>query len=176
MTRARRLRSIVPPETPLLWDRRIDIRFHPSLTAGNGEEVHAASHMRRRLVLLDGALRRNRSELRRIAVHEAFHFAWLRLGNPDRLAFEQLLRAEYQRGARGELGWSAEIRKIGLTPSDVRNRSRAWREYVCESFCDTAAWLYAGVRRHPEFTLAPVFCRQRKHWFEHQSMKSPFLT
>ena len=27
---------------------------------------------------------------------------------------------------------------------DIAGRTRHWREYCCESFCDTAAWLYSG--------------------------------
>ena len=39
------------------------------------------------------------------------------------------------------------------------------REYCCESFCDTAAWLYAGAASHAEFTLALRFRRRRQAWF-----------
>jgi hypothetical protein len=70
------------------------------------------------------------------------------------IAYEQLLGAER---APGELGWSAEWRKLALTPAHRRDRSRAWREYCCESFCDTAAWLWSGLARHPEFTLAAQY-------------------
>jgi len=66
---------------------------------------------------------------------------------------------------RGELGWSAEWRKSKLTPLDRRERTRKWREYCCESFCDTAAWLYAGVRTHAEFTLAAAGRAERREWF-----------
>jgi hypothetical protein len=98
-------------------------------------------------------------------VHELFHFAWLRAGNPTRLGYEAVLRAEQAAGARGELGWSAEWRKSGLRAGDLESRSRRWREYCCESFCDTAAWLYSGVARHTEFTLAPRFHARRRAWF-----------
>ena len=45
---------------------------------------------------------------------------------------------------------------------------RSWhrREYCCESFCDTAAWIYSGVRRHEEFTLAGRWRTGRRKWFE----------
>ncbi len=175
MASAQRLRPLVPAAAPIQWEHDIEVRFHPSLKAANGDEVHAASHMRRRLVILDDALRRRSTELRRIAVHEAFHFVWIRLGNPARRSFEQILLAESTRGARGELGWSAEARKRTLSPFDARNRTLAWREYACESFCDTAAWLYAGLSRHSEFTLAARFCRQRKSWFEHQIERRKFI-
>jgi len=124
--------------------------------------VHAGAFLRKRWIGLDctGA------EFPRILVHELFHFVWLRAGNPVRHAFEDLLRVERQAGARGELGWSAEWRKEKLGASDLRTRSRQWREYCCESFCDTAAWLYSGVARHEEFTLGAVFRQRRRSWFQ----------
>ena len=87
------------------------------------------------------------------------------LGNRVRLAYEALMEGELAAGARGELGWSAEWRKSALRPADRRRRSRHWREYCCESFCDTAAWLYSGLARHGEFTLAARFRRRRRAWF-----------
>ena len=106
-----------------------------------------------------------RAEFPRVFVHELFHFAWLRAGNPLRLSWEALLRGERRAGARGELGWSAEWRKRALSAADVRTRSRRWREYCCESFCDTAAWLYSGIRRHGEFTLPKSSRLGRRAWF-----------
>jgi len=106
-----------------------------------------------------------RVEFPRIFVHELFHFVWLRAGNPLRLAWEGRMRDEYRARARGELGWSAEWRRLALSKGDVAARSRRWREYCCESFCDTAAWLYAGVRRHGEFRLAARFRARRRQWF-----------
>ena len=123
--------------------------------------VHAGSFLRQRRIAFDCT----RAEFPRIFVHELFHFAWLRLGNPRRLSWEALVRAEWHRGARGELGWSAEWRKNALSPSDVARRSPAWRLYCSESFCDTAAWIYSGLPRHPEFTLAANFRRARRRWF-----------
>ena len=123
--------------------------------------VHGGAFLRERRIALDCA----RSEFPRIFVHEIAHFIWLRLGNAARLAYEDVLRAEIALCARGELGWSAEWRKGALRPGDIAGRSRRWREYCCESFCDTAAWLYSGTRVHAEFTLAHRCCRRRKAWF-----------
>jgi len=75
------------------------------------------------------------------------------------------LGRELAQGARGELGWSADWRKQGLGRADIRSRTRHWREYCCESFCDSAAWLYAGIERHEEFTLAARFRKGRSAWF-----------
>ncbi len=123
--------------------------------------VHAGAFLRERSIRIDCP----RSEFPRIFVHELFHFVWLRAGNPVRHAFEDLLRRERQERAPGELGWSAEWRKTSLRAQDVRERSRPWREYCCESFCDTAAWLYSGVARHEEFTLGAHFRQERRAWF-----------
>ena len=101
----------------------------------------------------------------RIFVHELFHFVWLRLGNTKRKSYERLLAGELRRRAGGELGWSAEWRKGKLARRDSMARTRRWREYCCESFCDTAAWLYAGVARHEEFTLAAPLRAARRKWF-----------
>ena len=116
-----------------------------------------------------------RVEFPRIFVHELFHFVWLRAGNPVRRAFEELLRTERAAGARGELGCSAEWRKQQLKPRDAAARSRRWREYCCESFCDTAAWIYSGVETHPEFTLAARYGERRRSWFRKTLETGPLL-
>ena len=126
-----------------------------------GQEVHAASYVRKRRMVLDGALLKNPAELRRILIHELFHFVWVRLGNARRAGYQAVVRREMGERARGELGWSAEMRKQRLEG----RAGRCWREYVCESFCDTGAWMYAGVRRHGEYTLAMRFRRRRAVWF-----------
>ena len=157
--------------------RSVSLRFLPALTADrrrlysnrpHGEPVHAGSFIRKRRIVVDRELERQPKELARILVHELFHFAWVRLGNPARHSYESLVRKEWEQRARGELGWSAESRKRAL-----RNRLRSmrgaasphWREYVCESFCDTAAWIYSGVRRHSEYTLATRHRDRRAEWF-----------
>jgi hypothetical protein len=120
--------------------------------------VHAGSFLRQRRIVINCTV----AEFPRIFVHEVFHFVWLRAGNPMRLSYENLLRNER---SHGELGWSAEWRKHSLHAADSNRRSRRWREYCCESFCDTAAWLYSGLRRHPEFTLSARFSARRGAWF-----------
>lgn len=127
--------------------------------------MHAGAFLRERRIAFDAALAADPREFARIFVHELFHFVWLRLGNPRRLGYEGLLRQEMRDGARGELGWSAEWRKRALAPQDAARRTRRWREYVCESFCDTAAWIFSGVEEHAEYTLALRFRRRRRHWF-----------
>ncbi len=128
-----------------------------------GTPVHAATFIRQRRIVLDAELLSSDDELGRILIHELFHFVWVRLANTVRRSFERLLAA--QRSARGELGWSAECRKLNLSGSDVRQRSRKWREYCCEAFCDTAAYIYARSRRHGEFTLPVAERRKRIAWF-----------
>jgi hypothetical protein len=153
--------------------RAIRVRFLPELSAGSrklysnrsyGQPVYAATYIRQRRIVLDAELGDKPAELRRILIHELFHFAWVRLGNRQRRSFEALLEAEWTRRARGELGWSAESRKKSLKQGRSR-RPHQWRDYACESFCDTAAWLYSGIARHHEFTLARRHRKLRAEWF-----------
>lgn len=122
-----------------------------------GVKMDAAAYLRERHVVLERRLRGR--ELRRVTVHELFHFVWWRLGNPARLSWEALLLAER---SRGEAGWSAECRKKALSDGDRRNRTRRWREYVCEAFCDSAAAILASPAQN---TLAPRFLARRRAWF-----------
>ncbi len=146
---------------PPLSGAPIRVDSAPGLRDGRGE-VHAGAFLRQRRI----AFNCTRSEFPRVFVHELFHFVWRRAGNSARLAFEGLLREEHRSRARGELGWSAEWRKRELTATDIRQRTRRWREYCCESFCDTAAWLYCGIETHEEFTLRARFRERRRAWFQ----------
>lgn len=146
---------------PELCGDPIRIEHCPHLRDRRGP-VHAASFLRQRKISFDCTA----AEFPRIFVHELFHFVWARAGNPLRWRYEDAVCAEFHAGVRGELGWSAEWRKAALGARDVRGRSRRWREYCCESFCDTAAWLYSGVAKHPEFTLVTRRRRERRSWFE----------
>ena len=130
-----------------------------------GNEVHAAGFVRERKIVFDEALRLDPGELSRILVHEIFHFAWVRVSNGTRQSWRQLLVDEFARGARGELGWSAECKKTAIHASSAVTPSRAWSEYSCESFCDTAAWFYLVRPEHEEFTLARRFREFRREWF-----------
>ena len=158
---------------PRLVGRPIRVRLAPDLRAHRGRlisggergaEVHAGSFLRRREIVLGAELPGQPAEFARIFLHEVFHFVWLRAGNRLRRSWEALLEEEFRRNARGELGWSAEGRKGQIQPRDRAARSRRWREYACESFCDSAAWLLAGVRAHEEFTLARRFREGRRVW------------
>jgi hypothetical protein len=160
---------------PLLDGRAIHVRFLPDLSAGRrklyshrayGQPVYAGTFIRKREIVLDAELAAKPKELARILTHELFHFAWARLSNAARRSYENLLRDEWKRGARGELGWSAELRKPALSGRlSPPARVAKWRDYACESFCDTAAWMYSGVGGHPEFTLARRHRKRRADWF-----------
>jgi hypothetical protein len=154
--RARRTLRSIPP----LAGAPLRIRRVPGLRDGRGP-VHAGAFLRERRIDFDCTA----AEFPRVFVHEIFHFIWRRLGNPARRAYEDLVATEIRGRARGELGWSAEWRKRALAAHDLSLRTRRWREYCCESFCDTAAWLYGGVASHPEFTLAADSRRRRRQWF-----------
>lgn len=162
-----------------LQGRSIGLRFLPALTADrrrlysnrpHGQPVYAGSFIRKRQIVLDQELQQKPRELARILVHELFHFVWARLGNPTRRSYDALVREEWKRRARGELGWSAESRKRMLSNGRLQRAGwqhpALWREYLCESFCDTAAWIYSGVRRHPEYTLAARHRNRRAEWFQ----------
>jgi hypothetical protein len=145
---------------PPLSGAAIRIQYAPGLRDRRGP-VHAGAFLRERRIAFDC----KRTEFPRIFAHETAHFAWLRLGNPLRRSWEELLRGEWRSRAPGELGWSAEWRKTALTRVDYDRRTRRWHEYCCESFCDTAAWLWSGVGCHPEFTLPEACRRIRREWF-----------
>ena len=144
---------------PRLAGRPIRVRVRPTLG------VHLAeTSIPQRVIFLDQAVLARRGDFERILFHELFHFVWVRLSNQTRWNWERLIAAEFGRGSRGELGWSAEWRKAKLTRRDVRRRTPGWRRYACESFCDSAAWTLAGLRNHDEFTLAAAERRRRKAW------------
>ena len=141
---------------PHLRGAPIAFAFQADLFVGS-MKVDASAYLRERRVVVDSAL--SGAERRRVTVHELFHFVWWRLGNPARWGWEELIATER---ARGEAGWSAEWRKRALTVDDRRNKTRRWREYVCEAFCDSAAAIYAG---RSQVTLAPRFLARRRAWF-----------
>ena len=145
---------------PTLSGRPIRVEIRRSLGPH-----HAATNIPRRRILLDAGLLAQPGEFERILIHEIFHFAWVRLSNRTRRGWERVLASEFAARTQGELGWSAEWRKAKLTRADVRGRTPAWRRYVCESFCDTSAWLCAGLSRHDEFTLPLASRRLRRLWF-----------
>ena len=144
----------------------IEVRYRDSLADTSGNPADAATFIRQRLIVLDLELQRNPKEHARILVHELFHFVWVRLGNQKRRAWEELLQSEWNQDARGEAGWSAEWRKRKLLPIDAERRTRKWREYCCESFCDTAACLETGTRA--EVTLAARRLAVRQDWLAEQ--------
>lgn len=170
----RRLTNDLRSRLPDADGRDIRVCFQPNLhsvgreilSVNRGQPIHGASHLRKREIILDTALRQRPGELRRILIHELFHFAWVRLSNETRRSYAELVIGEFEKGARGELGWSADYRKdeFRRTAEGDRNEQR-WRDYVCESFCDTAAWFFSGLRSHPEFTLTKQHRRGRARWF-----------
>jgi hypothetical protein len=150
---------------PVLRGGPVRVHSRPGLRDGRGP-VHAGTFLTERRI----ALNCTQVEFPRVFAHETAHFIWIRLGNPKRFSYEDLIRSE---PGTGELGWSAEWRKQALTPDDIADRTRRWREYCCESFCDTAAWMYSGLTEHPEFTLAGNLRRRRGRWFEETLGRGP---
>jgi len=163
-TLGRRIRQIAG-RMPEMGGAPIRVAFRKRVPKLEGQ-IHAGAFLRKRQIIFEQALRHDDREFARIFTHEIFHFAWWRLGNARRLSYERLMESEIRSGVPGELGWSAEWRKQALSPGDRTSRNRRWREYVCESFCDSAAWLFSGVSRHPEFTLPLDARKQRRLWFQ----------
>jgi len=134
-----------------------------------GYAVHAASFIRKRAIVLERELLQQKRLPRAILVHELFHFAWVRCGNDRRRNYGALLREELRRSARGELGESSETWKNSCLKDGRRGlstREQGWREYVCESFCDTAAWYFSAERQRLPVTLAQRWQTLRARWFE----------
>jgi hypothetical protein len=159
----------IAPVAPILVEFLPDLmRHNGKLLSGSkqGVAVHAGTFLRERRMVLETALLEQPGELRRILIHELFHFIWMRLGNQRRNSWREILANEANARARGELGWSAEHRKRGLQSGQTNPTSRAWLDYTCESFCDTAAWRNAGLAQHDEFTLARRWQTHRAAYFE----------
>ena len=172
----------MPGSLPPLTGNRIKVMFRPALTAhagkllsgsGKGTAVHAASFLRTREIVLEDRLLKTPKRLRRIFAHEVFHFVWLRIGNQKRRSYEMVLEAELRRGAHGELGWSAESLKQDLTAADCAARTSKWRQYACESFCDTAGWAFGSNRKYAELTLAKGFRKLRLRWLVEEMLQQP---
>lgn len=130
-------------------------------------KIHAASFIPQRYIVFHHDLFQRRIELGRIAYHELCHFLWLRLGNSRREIFAELLKKEFDEKVKGELGYSSEWRKFELQTA-IADRAnvlpRAWRDYVCESFCDTGSFVLLDDerrQRHSEFTLRKA-ARERR--------------
>lgn len=145
---------------PILSGGPIRVIVRPSL----GGHL-AASSIPGRQIHLDSSVFSRHGEFERILIHEIFHYGWVRLSNAKRRAWEQVIAREFAAGARGELGWSAEWRKAALRSRDILRRTPRWRRYACESFCDTAAWMYCRLRAHDEFTLTARARATRRKWF-----------
>jgi hypothetical protein len=165
---------------PVRFGSPIFISFRPALTAWrgrllsgsqSGREVYAASFIRERRIVLHTDLKGDQDRLRFFLAHELFHFVWASAGNPTRSSYNALLKAEFQARARGEMGESSGVAKLKLLQN--RNKTSAllwrgllWREYVCESFCDTGAVLFAGKYPVGDCTLASRWRRIREQWFD----------
>ena len=152
--------------------RFVGAPIHVEIRRSLGSHLAGAS-IPRRVILLDAAVLARHGEFERILIHELFHFAWVRLSNQKRVSWEQVLAGELRKRVKGELGWSAEWRKEILTRADTRLRTPKWRRYACESFCDSAAWMFAGLRAHDEFTLAGPSRLPRRRWFREQFSVRP---
>lgn len=153
---------------PIYFELRPHLSAHQGkLLSGSdlGAPVHAAAFIRKRVVVLETDLFSEPDRLRLILTHELFHFVWVRLNNSQRLTFASLLADEKRGRAKGEMGESAGVKKQLLQEqSSLNPSSRLWREYVCESFCDSAAALFSGIAANEHFTLAQRWAGRRYEW------------
>ena len=138
-------------------------------TRSRGDAVHAASFLRERRIVFEHDLLHDGATLRSILIHEVFHFVWWRLGNPARFSYEDLIRKEIRIGVKGELGESSAVAKSRLQPGDCQAATRRWKNYVCESFCDTAAWFYGDRTITTHVTLPSRRISTRELWLERQT-------
>jgi hypothetical protein len=157
----------------MLFGDPISFEIRPQLTAHRGKllsgadagvPVHAAAFIRRRLIVLETALFSQPERLRFIVIHEIFHFVWARLSNGQRRAFTDLLADEIRRGVKGEAGESADLKKRLIQKEALR---RLWRDYACESFCDSGAAFFSGAATNEHFTLADRWAKRRHLWLSH---------
>ena len=158
---------------PDLRGKLIHVSFRPMLTAyqgkllsksHKGDAVYAGSFLRKRRIVLEEQMLKTPRVLERIFVHEVFHFVWSKASRTLRESYECLLLNEIAEAWPGELGWSAECLKIKLGDEDLETRSRRWKDYICESFCDTAGWYFGTARRYSEMTLGGQARRERVRW------------
>jgi hypothetical protein len=129
-----------------------------------GNSVYAGCLLRKRKITLDDSLLRTPGVWERIFAHEVAHFIWSRMHPELRQSYEQMIREELRKGAPGELGWSSESIKLRLIRADLLKCSSRWRNYLCESFCDTTGWMFSRARRYAELTLPAAFRERRRDW------------
>lgn len=132
----------------------------------HGFALDGCSFIRERRIVLASYLRDKKAEHDRVLLHELFHFVWVRLGNPARREYERIIRAEYQAGVGGELGWPSLEAKTRLRTGPKDRNDPLWRDYLCESFCDSAAWLMLERPRSNNVTLPPRSRQPRVRWLE----------
>jgi hypothetical protein len=160
---------------PLKPSSPVQLAFLPELTAHRGKllsgtnrgtPVYAASFFRKRRIVLETGLLSSPAILRFVFVHELFHFAWVRLGNRRRDEYSHLLRQEIDAHARGELGESSAVKKEELQRKfDLGVGSGLWRDYVCESFCDSAGSMFTAGPVHKGLKLGKTWTALRREWF-----------
>jgi hypothetical protein len=140
-----------------------------------GTPVFAASFIRQRRIVLDAALLSQPALGLPVLVHELFHFAWVRLGNNGRASFADLIEAERLGRARGGLGESSVVARCRIMPGKAAADARVWKDFVCESFCDTAAYLFTGTIVGDEGGLARRWLARRRHWFLQMDTRGWFV-
>ena len=145
-----RLRHPLP-----LTGRPIEIRYQANLLDTAGNAAHAATFIRDRLIVLDEDLQKD-SRGARCAFCSMNCCTSSGCGRETGAASHG--KTSCAKNGKRAFAANADGRPSGarmqLRAVDVRVRTRAWREYCCESFCDTGAWFCGGGEK--EVTLAPA--------------------
>jgi hypothetical protein len=181
-----RFRGLAPDTVfhrlPELRGQEVHVAYRPKLTAwrgqllsrsAKGDAVYAGSFLRKRQIFLEEQMIHTPRVLERIFIHEIFHFVWSRLGRNVRESYERMIDREFARRVQGELGWSAESMKQNLSEDDRLHRTRRWRDYLCESFCDTAGWYFGSAKRYSEMTLSRDYRAERRLWVRDNLLNKP---
>ena len=134
---------------PLMEGLPVRIHWIQGLLDRHGP-VHAGSFLRERRIAFDCT----RTELPRIFVHEVAHFIWLRLGNPARLRYEDVVRAEIAARAQGRTGVERGVAKGCARRARRRRADPALARILLREFlryrglavlrCGTAPGVYPG--------------------------------
>jgi hypothetical protein len=174
-TRSRNLLLTIWTGLPIEPSSPVQVAFLPELTAHRGKllsgedrgiPVYAASFIRQRRIVLEATLLASPASLRFIFVHEVFHFVWVRLGNKKRAEYSRLVAYEMDHKARGELGESSAVKKAELrVERQISLESQVWRDYACESFCDSAGCIFTGRSVHDGARLGKAWTAIRREWF-----------
>src|ERR1019366_1255022 len=145
-----RLHAFIVGGRMILFEGKpVEIQYEAGLRDMAGNVAQAATFIPRRRILLDVALRGKAGERDRVLLHELFHFVWVRLGNPRRRGWEELLRGALAERARGEGGKAYAffvVLTIKVISGKQGSQSRQQQDVTAQAMQHPAGrWLVAIV-------------------------------